>query len=50
MKVNISPGLELPCDVIRKDIIDTMEDYAKSVLIVLFAPFRKKEDIVIGTS
>ncbi len=49
MKVNISPGSELPCDVIKKDIIDTMEDYAKSVLI-LFAPFRKKEDIVVGTS
>jgi hypothetical protein len=49
MKVSISPGLKLPCDVVRKDIIDTMKDHAKSVLM-LFAPFRKKEDIVIGTS
>jgi hypothetical protein len=49
MKVSISPGLKLPCDVVRKDIVDTMEDHAKSVL-TLFAPFRKKEDVVIGTS
>jgi hypothetical protein len=42
MKVSISPGLKLPCDVIKKDIVDTMEDHAKSVLM-LFAQFRKKE-------
>jgi hypothetical protein len=49
MKVNVRPGLELPCDVIRKDIVDTMEDHAKSALM-LFAPFREKDDIVVGTS
>jgi hypothetical protein len=49
MKVSVSPGLKLPCDVVRKDIIDTMEDCAKSAL-TLFAPFREKEDVVIGTS